>query len=251
MQPFPLLAVSNAPFPHAVQDGWLEPDLYDALVKSFPQCHPNSGPTGFTAFWGDADYDALLAGNAAWRTLFDTFHSQAFVSYLIAQFAPTFEEESRYDLARARYVPYVEDRHDKEAAHLREVVHAPDELWIRMDIMQGRIGYDRGRHLDHRRRAATALLYFCDSDEAGLVGGNLRLHEPDGRIVDEIEPRHNRIAMFPCSNSSWHSVVPITSQRAPRNFVQVTLSSSVDLWAPLPRASLLRRGVGAVSRLLA
>jgi hypothetical protein len=36
--------------------------------------------------------------------------------------------------------------------------------------------------------------------------------------------------LFPCINTSLHSVSRIDAQRRPRNFVQLTVSSSVDLW---------------------
>jgi hypothetical protein len=42
------------------------------------------------------------------------------------------------------------------------------------------------------------------------------------------------MVLFPCNNASRHSVSAVTAQRAPRNFVQITVSSSVDLWAPVP-----------------
>ena len=111
--------------------------------------------------------------------------------------------------------------------------------------MQGRTGYARAAHLDHRRRAATLLLYFSDADADGMEGGDLVLHEGDGGAATTIRPRDNRMVMFPCHNASLHSVSPIRRQERPRNFVQVTLSSSVDLWAPLPRPLGARlRGLG-------
>ena len=73
------------------------------------------------------------------------------------------------------------------------------------------------------------LIYFCDADEAGMKGGDLVLHGSGGDSVT-IRPRHNRMVMFPCTAASLHSVTMIRRQSAPRNFVQVTVSSSVDLW---------------------
>jgi hypothetical protein len=246
--PFPRLPVRADPFPHAVADDWLEPELYAELSATFPDCPPASGPTGYTSFWGDPDYDRLMAESAAWRTLFERYHSQAFVDYMLGQFGDVFAEQCVHDLSAARYVPYREDRIDKESPQLRAVVHAPDELWVRVDLMQGRIGYDRGVHLDHRRRAATLLIYMSDGDETGMRGGDLILHGRSGKVT--VRPTHNRAAMFACSNESWHSVSPIRDQASPRNFVQVTLSSSVDLWAPLPPPSLARRMAARAASLL-
>ena len=66
-------AVAHDPFPHVLVDDYLDADTYSALAASFPDCGPNSGPTGFTMFWGDKDYDALIASNHAWRALFDHY----------------------------------------------------------------------------------------------------------------------------------------------------------------------------------
>jgi hypothetical protein len=224
--------MEEAPFPHFVADDWLEPELYRALVDSFPECPPASGPTGFTMFWGDPDYDALIARNAAWRELFETFHSQRFIDRIVATLTPVVGDELRFDLSNARYVPYLESREDKQRLWLRKVEHDPDELWVRLDIMQGREGYTRGAHLDHRRRFASLLIYMSDGDENGMSGGDLVLHGPAGDVI--VRPRHNRMVLFPCHRDSLHSVTPIISQTAPRSFVQVTVSSSMELWKPGP-----------------
>jgi hypothetical protein len=240
--------VRSAPFPHTLADDWLEPGLYAELAGAFPDCPSASGPTGYTLFRGDPEYDSLVAGHPAWRLLFDRFHSQAFIDHVLDQFRSEIRAGCRFDLSAARYVDYVESRADKERPALAEVEHAPDRLWVRMDIMQGLVGYDRKPHLDHRRRLATWLLYFSDADALAMVGGDLVLHGADGSARAAIRPRHNRMAAFPCTNESLHSVTPILAQTAPRNFVQVTVSSSVDLWPPL-RRSPARHLRGALSRL--
>jgi hypothetical protein len=225
---------AEGPFPHWIADDWLEPGLYRALVDSFPECPPASGPTGFTLFWGDPDYDALVSGHPAWKRLFEEFHSQSFIDRIVGAFAPVVGRDLRVDLSGARYVPYCETRAEKQRLWLRDPPHAPDELWVRLDVMQGREGYGRKAHLDHRRRLASLLIYMCDADENAMSGGDLVLHGAGGDLV--VRPRHNRMVLFPCHSASLHSVTPIVSQSAPRSFVQVTVSSCVDLWEPGPPA---------------
>ncbi len=240
-QGFAAAPVVQRPFPHILADRWLDADLYERLRRSFPDCPPNSGPTGFTLFWGDPDYDRLIAEDEAWAAFFRSFHSQAFIDHVLAAFAETFANEARVDLSRARYVSHRESREEKELVRLPRSGLAPDELWVRVDIMQGPKGYYRFPHVDHRRRALSLLFYLCDADEAGMKGGDLVLHGP-GRETATVRPRHNRMVMFPCAAGSVHSVTPILRQSAPRNFVQVTVSSSVDLWDGVnPRPSLWRR----------
>lgn len=242
------LAVNAEPFPHVLHEQFVRPDYYRQLSQTFPTCPPSSGPTGFSLYWGDEAYTRLLEEHGAWRKLFDTFHSQRFVNWCREQFAEVWRREGcQIDLSEARYVPYREDRVDKERAALRKVEYEPHELWVRMDIHQGRVGYDRRVHLDHARRLVSMLIYMCDHAENRMAGGELFLHgagESRRRPPARVTPRHNLMAAFPCVNHSYHSVPRITAAAAPRNYLQVHLSSSVDVW---PRASPYPRWRRALS----
>lgn len=232
---FSLFPVSESPFSHVLQDNYLEPDLFLQLKDSFPQCPKSTGPTGYSLYWGDPDYATLLASNPAWKTFFDRFHSQQFVNYCIEQFQETYSaKRCRIDLSRAVYVPYQESREDKERRHIQAPRHEPHELWVRLDIHQGFLGYGRKVHLDHRRRLVTLLIYFNGADEISMNGGELWMHSrklgflhPKEKVI---QSQNNRMVCFPCSGDSYHSVARVLSQSAPRNFVQVTLSSSQDAW---------------------
>jgi hypothetical protein len=228
--------IRRTPFPHVVVDNFIAPSLYQALCSSFPVCPANSGPTGYSYFWGDPEYDALIAGNPAWKSLFELTQSQKFIDYCVSQFGDVCREyDCTIDLGRARYVAYCESRADKELRYLSHVDLQPHELWVRTDILQGNTGYSRRVHLDHRRRLIALLIYCCDADENKMEGGDLVLHAPKRGEVSlgedaTIRPRHNRMVAFACSNNSLHSVPEIRSQLAPRNFIQITVSSSVDAW---------------------
>lgn len=237
------LPLVRRPFPHVTIDDFLDADSYEALRATFPECPANSGPTGYSRFWGDDDYDALLDAHPIWRQLFDATQSQAFVDYCLAPFAQVIAAQAVVDLSQARFVSHIENRVEKEQRHLPETGLAPDQLFVRTDILQGNVDYDRRAHVDHRRRAATMLIYMCDGDESEMVGGDLVLYGADGETV-AIRPRHNRMVLFPCVNASLHAVSRIVSQKAPRNFVQLTISSSVDLWELMPDADAPRGLIG-------
>ncbi len=250
------LQVNAAPFPHVLHERFIQPEFYAELRGSFPECPPGTSPTGFSLYWGDEDYRALLERHAAWRNLFHTLHSQQFIDWCRAQFAGVWQREGcLLDLSNARYVPYREDRIDKERAQLRKVEHAPDELWVRMDIHQGRVGYDRRIHLDHARRLLSMLIYMCDHTESRMSGGELLLHDPAAQQQQQaqlaptrITPRHNLMVAFPCGLRSLHSVPKITRAAAPRNYVQVHISSSVDIWPREANAARWRRPLGFIKR---
>jgi hypothetical protein len=244
--------VQREPFAHVLQDQFIAPEHYLQLRQSFPNCPPSTGPTGFSLYWGDADYQRLLDEQPAWQALFNTFHSQGFIDWCRQQFAAVWDAEGcRLDLSDARYVSYREDRIDKERARLRKIEHEPNQLWVRMDIHQGQMGYDRPVHLDHARRLMSMLIYMCDHGENEMVGGELFLHDAKSSPAPatRITPRHNLMVAFPCTARSYHSVSAITSMAVPRNYVQVHISSSVDIW-PREAVPHWRRSLAFLQRRL-
>lgn len=248
-----LLDVRVAPYPHVVCESFIEPEHYRQLCRTFPVCPPGKSPTGFSLYWGDDDYERLLDEQPAWRALHDTFHSQTFIEWGAKQFAEVWRRDGcTINPEAARYVPYREDRVDKERASLRSITHGPHELWVRMDIHQGRVGYFRQRHVDYARRLVSMLIYFCDHDENGMVGGELFLHgqNPQTREPTRIAPRHNLMVAFPSSDNSLHSVAKLSSATAPRNYLHVFISSSVDVW-PRAAAPRWRRVLSSFRRRLA
>jgi hypothetical protein len=242
------------PFPHVVHQQFIAPAYYQELCRSFPACPPSTGPTGHSLYWGDEGYSRLLNDQPAWRALFNTFHSQQFIDWGREQFATVSEEAGcKLNLSEARYVPYREDRIDKERATLRKIEHEPHELWVRMDIHQGQMGYDRGIHVDHARRLISMLVYMCDHTDNQMVGGELFLHtgaKPQSARPTRITPRHNLMVAFPCAARSYHSVSEIRSMAAPRNYVQVHISSSVDIWPRDTSPGNWRRRLGSLKRRL-
>jgi len=230
-----LREVIEKPFAHVTDSAFIEPEAYERLRQTFPDCPPSSGPSGHSLFWEDEGYQRLLAEHPEWQALSDAFHSQAFIDWAIAQFGPVWaRERCVIDLAKAVYVPYHEDRIDKERRYLRKIEYAPHELWVRMDIHQGKVGYTKSIHRDHARRLLTMLVYVCDHTENELSGGELLLQSrPFVRWFSPpimIRPRENLMVSFPCSGRSYHSVPRITSLGAPRNYLQIQISSSVDAW---------------------
>lgn len=230
-----LLPVTELPFSHVRHESFLTEAALAALQESFPTCPPYGGTTGYSLYSHDDEYQRLLAEHAVWQDLYDSFHSQSFLNWAIEQFADVWERDGcTIDLSKAVYVPYHEDRIDKERRALRRVEHAPHELWVRMDIYQGHVGYRRPVHLDHARRVVSMLIYLSDRDAAHMQGGELLLHGPRWRRWTQppvcTPPRANLMVAFPCSKRSYHSVTRIKSLASPRNYLQVHLSSSVDAW---------------------
>src|SRR5712692_913082 len=86
---FPLttLPVHDEPFDFILKEDFIRLDVYAELERSFLTCPPSTGPTGFSYYWGDAEYNNLISHNWAWKEFFETAHSQRFVDYCREQFA--------------------------------------------------------------------------------------------------------------------------------------------------------------------
>jgi hypothetical protein len=124
-----------------------------------------------------------------------------------------------------------------------------------LDLYQSWAGYYRPVHLDHRRRLITMLVYFDDPDEIGMEGGELILHAPapDLALMNTLKLYHapklysqmrdkfantisvypgpNRMAIFPCGKHSWHSAPTIQTKHAPRQHIQICISSQHRIWS--------------------
>jgi hypothetical protein len=252
-----LTPVRDAPFTHAVTDNFFRPDVFDELKRTFPKVEARNASKQWARglYWGDPEYDRHLDAHPVWRSLFEAIHSQAFVDHIGRQFADTWQRQNcLVDFDQARFIPYCEDRKEKESGGLRRPEHGVNDIWSRLDIYHGWPGYTRAAHLDHRRRLLSMLVYFDSPEEIGMVGGELVLHSAGldlglmarlgayrcpsswlsvrGTWSDPvvIEPKKNRAAAFPCTPQSWHSVPTIQSLRQPRAFLHIVLSSSHEVW---------------------
>jgi hypothetical protein len=249
--------VDSRPFPHALVDEIFSATLFRELQSQFPNILAMSSPTGpgNNLYWGDDEYERLLQSSPAWKRVFRYIHSQAFLQLVIEQFDPYWKAEGcTIDLSRACYVPFCEDRTDKELRRMRKAALEPHELWCRLDFYQSMSGYYLPAHLDHRRRLISMLVYFDDQQKTEMDGGELTLHTPwpDLQVLHAVglyhapkpfslvrerlartklvSPKANRMAVFLCGKKSWHSVSAIRSARYPRRYVHILISSSVDAW---------------------
>ena len=247
--------VRAEPYPHVVCENFLEPEHYRELCRTFPVCPPGKSPTGFALYWGEDGYDRLLDEQPAWRALHETFHSQTFIDWGARQFAEVWRREGcTIDPEVAHYVPHREVRSDKERLSLGEAaMDDSHQLWVRMDIHQGHVGYSMREHVDHARRLVSMLIYCCDHDEHRMSGGELLLHDlsPRRRAPTRIVPRHNLMVAFPCAKDTLHSVAKLRAATAPRNYVHVFISSSADIWPRHPAPPLWRRALSSIEHRLA
>jgi len=253
--------VVTEPFPHVIKEGMIEVDFYRRLKAEFPSDKLFDGRgkkigarTGRDFYQGDAGFDEFLAQSPTWRAFHAYMHSPRFLQLTLDLFGEHLERFGcRVDPARARLVDFTENRfrvwwRARKARWFGAGGQKdPNDLFVRFDIEQGTTGYAKPVHCDNPSRLVSLLVYFCDADEIGMEGGDLRIHEhlqkkpyteyerhpkpEDTRIVASYRPRENFGAFFLCSNNSYHSVTAVTAVKDYRRFIYMNLSSTADsIW---------------------
>jgi hypothetical protein len=261
--------VSLDPFPHVFKQPFLQPELFRRLKAEFPPDElfdgnsSRGGRAGRDLYPGDEPYARLLESSPAWREFANFVDSPGYVDLILELFG---DQLANFGCLaspeRIRYRHHIESRDElaeestrvsRLAARIRDGIglghdhHDPNDVFVRMDIGQGAVGYAKPVHCDRSNRLSSMLIYFCDKQEIGMEGGNLRIHKHKAKkaidqyerhpkeentiVVADIEPRENLGGMFIGCNISYHSATAVTRADHYRNFVYTSVASrSSRLW---------------------
>ena len=239
---FSIEPLSRAPFPHVIKTEFLTRSFYRSLKEAYPTIPRHSGPkrsggrSGCDLYRDDPAFERLLEA-PVWNQFYRELHSQTFVDYVAAQF-PEEIAHSKLNGRQLRFVDYVEHREMlSKTTGLPTEGTRPEDVFVRMDIQQAHDGYHKPVHCDHRRRVISMIFFVCDHNETEMVGGEFVLHGINRRLLKKTYPEHSRFApadnlaiIFPRGTNSFHSVSPLQSCRAPRNFLYIAVSSRVPIW---------------------
>jgi hypothetical protein len=263
------------PFPHVVKQDILPAELFEALRRDFPggevfeeqrSVNGDAGSrtgNGFDVYRGDPAFASLTGRSSAWREFDAYINSDAFLETFRSVFADHLDSiglriqlagstvNSGYFEPRGRLTETATplDRAFGLGLSLLDGVSKPHpvSLFTRLDIHRGVKGYAKSPHCDRPNRLCSLIIYFTDSEAAGIQGGELMLfkhresrtvrqyerhpHKEDVIKVAELSPKPNLGVFFPCQNNSYHGVTPITSEGIPRDFLYINISGrSRSLW---------------------
>lgn len=253
------------PFPHITKKDFIETSLYARLKAEFPPDEVFSrnttagGRSGRDLYRGDKAYDDFLKASPAWREFHDYINSSAYLDFALELFGDYLEKlECKVSRAGAHFVDYIEPREVlrykskirwriEMAAQKIAKAKQKDEIFVRLDLAQGAVGYGKAVHCDRGNRLTSMIVYFCNAEDIAMQGGELLLHEhiekrPGSRferhpkpqltrVIGTVIPDDNLGLLFLCSNNSYHSATPVKAQRGYRNFIYVSLSSrSPMIW---------------------
>lgn len=249
-----------SPYPHVAKQPLIQPELYRRLKAEFPSNKFFEGRakvigsrTGRDFFKGDPEFDQFIKSSPAWNEFYNYISSPDFIKFSMACFGPYLKKfNCSVDPAKARLVDYTENRfslwwRSKKAIYFGSRAGNPNDLFTRFDIEQGAEGYEKPVHCDWPSRLLSVVVYFCDADEIGMDGGDLRIHDTvddrpyseckrkpkpeDVKVVKTMRPRENSGAIFLCSNNSYHSVTAVNSVKDYRRFIYLNVSSKAEnIW---------------------
>ncbi len=263
------------PFPHVVSEQMLPPDLFAKLQSDYSSREwfdeqlalTGTGGSrtgaGFDIYRGDVANDRLIASSPAWAEFDAWINSQAFVDTFLTTFAGHLDGLGcMIDVAESRYDrDHIEPRAvltehatfgDKVSGVVNKVLRPfrgkrAVDLFSRLDIQKAVGGYAKAPHCDRPNRLCSLIVYFTDSEAAGLEGGKLLIYKhknprdaaamechpkPENvDVVATLTPTANLGVFFPCSNNSYHGVTAVTSKGIPRDFLYINISGvSGTLW---------------------
>lgn len=233
------------PHPHLFIDEIVPGDVYRRM--RFPDDLVAPGQAwGITS--SDRNYADVLR-DPLWHALHDELCGERFVFEVLHAFRRDMREAGCVvDPDRARLVPFVESRDEKEMRTLA-TAGDPQEIFTRLDFQSKPLGtYRHFVHLDWARRIIGAILFFSDTVEEGLEGGELALYRDRGFRNDRwchdpeltalFPPKANTGVIFLNSNRGFHGPRPITALRGRRRWLYYTISSRLDIWPCEPRVQL-------------
>lgn len=240
--------VERDPYPHAVIDPALDPDVADALVRAMPPLDLlTAGAQGSSNQRFNLSYRAAMAADAMpamWRGVLTEAMSQRFLARVIRLFAEDIRRE----------YPGFERRHGA----LQDLVACPRwaEDWPPCGLgMEARLATNtpvlrpgpsvRRGHLDMANKLFIALLYLrLDGDDA--EGGDLELMTPTRpprfdanrdlpddavRTVKSIAYRRNRMVLILNTARSIHGVTPRAVTPLARHYIAIVGETKQDNFA--------------------
>ena len=263
--------VLESPFPHIVKQDIIDPVLFRELRADFPtsqgfqQQFDETGTAGsrvggFDIYRGDRAYDQLIAASPAWSKFDAYINSASFVETFLDVFG------DRLGALGCR-VAVDPGRYQRDFVEAREVLTEKKttgdmlseigfkllgrggskavDLFTRLDIEKSMGGYAKPPHCDRANRLCSLIVYFTDTEAAGIVGGELNVyahkqktvpadHErhprpQDVSIVQMLKPRENLGVFFPCSNNSYHGVNAVETVGIARDFLYINISTKAPI----------------------
>ncbi len=234
--------LQDSPFPHLIQRGLFEPNLYKALKATYPEFNRAAGWNRMSKdlMKGDVDF-AQAVSQEPWQEFHSYLNSSAFLNTMVDLFQGSFHRDGlTVDPFSLKMTDYVETREWIATNKVSEAIKAfqgnKEDVFVRMDFGIGEIGYKRPPHTDWRHRICSLLVYFDDPEELKMDGGRFIINTRENQeypTASIVEPENNMGIFKLDSNTSYHSVDEVTAINGERKTLYIAISSRGQVWPAL------------------
>ncbi len=229
----------TAPYPHAIITNVIPSDVYSQL--KFPQLQKrNHTRAGWDLFKGEKRYDEFFASDPSWKRVRDLLDSEDFILEICRNFRDELKAAG-IDVDKLKLFEFIETPAQMQMGHIafNKFDH---KIFSRFDLQASDGTTLRNPHVDHDRRLFGGVLFFCDGEEEGMVGGDFGVwrdrqyrgdRKPhDCELVTTYPVRHNTMYVFLNRNDAYHGPKPVTEIKGTRRWSYFSISARQNIWKP-------------------
>jgi hypothetical protein len=231
------------PYPHAILENVIPAELYSRL--KFPEMRRrNNTRAGWDLFKGEKQYDEFFASNSDWKLVQQFLDSEQFIISVCRIFDDELLQQG-VEIDKLKLIEFTETPAQMQMGHIA-FGKFDHKIFSRFDLQASNGTTLRNPHVDHARRLIGGVLFFCDSAEEGMSGGDFGVwvdrkyrgdRKPhDCELVGTYPIRHNTLYVFLNRNDSFHAPTEVTAISGMRKWSYFSISARQNVWRTDPGA---------------
>lgn len=207
------IKIFDHPFRHVVIDNLLNDEIYASMVNKFPEFIARTKPykdqpeatSNYEGYISGLNHNDLVSG-------FEFFSSKDLQNFV----------EKTFDIKTTRYIS--PSAHFHKAPSKSGFIHRDMSICSFQDgpgefITPGGVSYSDDSNANPNSvkviRSIALLYYLNNHDNIGIEGGGTGLYSGyDGQLSKVIEPKNNRLFIFPMGHNSFHAYVGANFDRS-------------------------------------
>lgn len=208
------IKIFDHPFRHVIIDNTFNDEIYSGLIKKFPEFIARTKPYKDQPD-ATSDYEGYISGlnDKDLTNGFEFFSSRDLQNFV----------EKTFDIKTTKYIS--PSAHFHKAPSKSGFIHRDMNICSFQDgpgefITTGGVSYsdDSNAHPNSVKviRSVALLYYLNNHDNIGIEGGGTGLYSSynNGELLKVIEPKNNRLFIFPMGHNSFHAYIGANFDRS-------------------------------------